>query len=101
MEEQEERRRAVRYPMAVPLDVEGETCTTCNVSTTAVSFRGKRPFAAGHVLDFTIHVPDRESNFRMECQGRVVRCESEGDRGFVVSATIDVIRIGKLVIGAD
>jgi len=99
MEQQEERRRAVRYAMAVPIDVDGETCTTCNVSTTAVSFHARRGFDVGRILDFTIHVPDRESNFRMECQGQVVRCEADGDR-FLTSATIDIIRIGRLVIGA-
>jgi len=86
--------------MAVPIDVEELSATTRNVSTTAVSFVSPRAFEVGVPLDFVLYVPDRESKFRMECHGKVVRCEQERENVFITSATIDVIRIGKLVIGA-
>jgi hypothetical protein len=100
METREERRSAVRYPVAVPIDVDGITATTRNVSTQAVSFRSPKRFDTGVEIDFVLHLPDRDSRLRMDCHGRVVRCEVQPDGAFVTSATIDVIRIGKLVIGA-
>ena len=98
MSSPQERRRARRYAVALPVrvvkirrsavDLEGETC---NVSSGGALFviSGARP-AAGTEIEFRLSM---RASATLHCKGRVTRIEeSPGGSGFGIAATIDRYR---------
>ncbi len=72
-----ERRRAARFPIAIPVELEGGTGVTRDVSLSGVFFETNQFFALGELIRLTL-VLERASPgqpVRLQCDGRVVRVE--------------------------
>lgn len=72
-----ERRRAVRFPIAIPVELEGGTGVTRDVSLSGVFFETDQFFLMGAPIRLTL-VLERASPgqpVRLQCEGRVVRVE--------------------------
>ncbi len=72
-----ERRRAARFPIAIPVELEGGTGVTRDVSLSGVFFETNQFFALGEPIRLTL-VLERASPgqpVRLQCDGRVVRVE--------------------------
>lgn len=72
-----ERRRAVRFPIAIPVELEGGTGVTRDVSLSGVFFETNQFFALGEPIRLTL-ILERATPVqpvRLQCEGRVVRVE--------------------------
>ena len=81
----DERRRARRLPVDVPIELANGSGRTKDVSGLGVQFRCPEVFKAGDQIDFILHLPEAG---RVRCDGTVVRCEEEVGL-YTVAATID------------
>ena len=72
-----ERRQAPRLPIAIPVELEGGTGLTRDVSVSGVFFETDRRLVLGEQIRLTLVMgrlsPD--SPVRLQCEGRVVRVE--------------------------
>ncbi len=66
----DDRRRAERFPMRVPVSFGGGNGTTHDVSGRGVLFETDYPFEVGSEIDFTLVVPDTTN---VLCHGTIVR----------------------------
>jgi len=86
-----ERRRAPRYPIGLPIEVEAlGSAETRDVSTTGVFFETQEPLAPGAVIRFSLvfQHAGSEPRLRLVCQGEVVRVEQRDERlGIAVTIT--------------
>lgn len=80
-----ERRRAERVPIAIPIDFGNGSGMTRDMSGLGIYFSTDKPFEVGMELDFRLFVQDA---VRVRCKGRVVRVVPERD-GYGVGITID------------
>ena len=72
----QERRRAMRYRLAVPVQVKGRTIgRTLDMSTDGISFETRRSYKLGENISFSVILTDS----RVQCEGRVVRVERQED----------------------
>ena len=72
-----DRRRAVRFPITVPVELDGGGGVTRDVSLSGVFFETEQWFAPGEPIRLTL-VLERASPgqpVRLQCEGRVVRVE--------------------------
>ena len=70
-----ERRQAVRFPIAIPVELDEGTGTTRDVSLSGVFFETTQWFAPGEPVRLTL-VLERASPgdpIRLQCEGQVVR----------------------------
>ncbi len=70
-----DRRRAVRFPITVPVELDGGGGVTRDVSLSGVFFETEQWFAPGEPIRLTL-VLERASpgyTIRVQCEGRVVR----------------------------
>jgi hypothetical protein len=70
-----ERRRAVRFPITIPVELEGGTGVTRDVSLSGLYFETEQWFAPGEPIRLTL-ILERASpgdTIRVQCEGRVVR----------------------------
>jgi hypothetical protein len=70
-----ERRRAVRFPITIPVELHGGGGVTRDVSLLGVFFETEQWFAPGEPIRLTL-VLERAfpgNTIRLECEGRVVR----------------------------
>ena len=70
-----DRRRAARFRIAIPVELEGGTGTTRDVSLSGVYFETDQSFAPGEQISLAL-VLERVSPgrpVRLECDGRIVR----------------------------
>ena len=81
----DERRRARRIPVHIPIELANGSGLTEDVSGLGVRFRCPESFEAGESIDFVLHLPGAG---RVRCEGTVVRSLDEGVL-FDVAATID------------
>jgi hypothetical protein len=84
--------RARRYRVRLPLELAGERCWSCDVSSTGVLFEKPgtaRSYVPGDTLELVLLLPDppyREP-VRFHALGRVVRVETAGGVELVAVAT--------------
>jgi hypothetical protein len=93
-------RCAVRFPLRLPVKVWGrnqdDDAETQDISAGGVLIHCGVEYAVGSTLQFSICMPARalgaEKDVRVECVGRVVRCNPVGER-MAVAAIIDEYHI--------
>jgi PilZ domain len=88
-----DRRRAPRFRVALPVEFEGGTGTTRDISICGMFFETDRAFAAAEPITVTVILEYAESGrpVRLECRGQVVRLEQlDGKVG--VAVTISAYR---------
>lgn len=83
----EDRRCADRFEVALPLRVNGQPATTRDLSSSGISFRAKRPYAQGALLDIVIEYLLEGVYYPMDCQAEVVRSVPDGN-GFTIGAQL-------------
>jgi hypothetical protein len=79
---------AMRFPLKLPVALksdEGERrAETQNISANGVLFQMDAAMPVGSIVEFTIAVPadvmGSTKDVQVDCRGRVVRCEYEGNR---------------------
>ncbi len=78
--DQPERRRAARFRIAIPVELEGGGGVTWDVSLAGIFFETEHPFAPGEQIRLVLLLervsPGRP--VRLQCEGRVVRVTSLG-----------------------
>jgi hypothetical protein len=83
----EERRRAERFPIVVPIELKNGEGVTRDVSGMGVYFTASFPFERGEEIDFILRVPD---SVAVRCRGRVVRVDYDREAmRYGVAVTID------------
>lgn len=83
----EERRRAERLPVTIPIELNGRTGVTRDVSGLGVYFRAAFPFEPTEELEFLLRIPDA---IHVRCWGRVVRVDYDREAmSYGVAVTID------------
>ena len=70
-----ERRRAVRFPITIPVELDGGSGVTRDVSLSGVSFETEQWFAPGEPIRLTLILEGASpgSTIRVRCEGKVVR----------------------------
>jgi hypothetical protein len=88
-----ERRRARRYRVDLPVEFEGGTGVTRNVSQTGVLFATDREAKLGDLVDFSLILGEHDAGWkcRIACIACVVRVAHLG-RGWLVAADIQAYR---------
>jgi len=77
-----ERRQAVRFPIAIPVELDEGTGITRDVSLSGVSFETNQWFAPGEPVRLTL-VLERASPgdpIRLQCEGQVVRVGQSNEK---------------------
>src|SRR5437870_6018808 len=84
-----ERRRARRYRVDLPVEFEGGTGVTRNVSQTGVLFVTDRAAKVGEVVDFSLVLGEHDAGWkcRIGCVASVARVTRLG-RGWLIAADI-------------
>jgi hypothetical protein len=83
----DDRRRAERLPVRIPIELKGGSGITRDVSGLGVYFTAAFPFEAGQQLDFVLRIP---GSINVHCAGRVVRSEFDREAmTYGVAVTID------------
>lgn len=91
-----ERRRATRYQVGLPVELQNGSGVTRDVSESGVFFETDRALTPGSPISFSLILghADPEGPFRLECKGSIVRVEeSEGKVG--VAARISSYRASR------
>ena len=83
----EDRRCADRFEAAMPMRVDGQPGTTRDLSIDGLSFRAKRPYALGAVLDVVVEYRLDSGTYPLQFQAEVVRSVPEGS-GYIVGARL-------------
>ena len=86
----ENKRHQERFPMEVPVMLEGGVGTSRNISESGIFFVTDKPLVEGGDLRFSVklnHVRPGKP-VRLDCQGQVLRVERTGEN-FGVAATIN------------
>ena len=83
----DERRRAERLPLMIPIELKNGTGITRDVSGLGVSFTAAVPFERDQQIDFLLAIPDA---VHVRCHGRVVRVNYEREAmQYAIAVTID------------
>lgn len=83
----DDRRRAERFPITVPIELKNGTGVTRDVSGLGVCFDAAFPFESGEEIDFLLRIPDA---IHIRCRGRVVRSVYDRESmKYGVGVTID------------
>ncbi|MBI2214893.1 MAG: PilZ domain-containing protein [Acidobacteria bacterium] len=83
----DERRRAERLPVRIPIELRGGTGITRDLSGLGVFFTAAFPFEGGEQIEFVLRVPD---SINVRCTGRVVRSDFDREgMSYGVAVTID------------
>jgi len=93
-----ERRGTLRYVVAVPIDFEGGSGTTQDVSEQGIRFLSHQRFKPLQPITFTLgfrNLTDGERTMRVRGSGHVVRLESDGVR-FVVAVAVNAYSLPSL-----
>lgn len=89
----QERRRARRYRVDLPVEFEGGTGVTRNVSQTGVLFATAREVKPGDVVDFSLILGEHDAGWkcRIACIASVVRVTPLA-QGWLIAADIQAYR---------
>jgi hypothetical protein len=90
----QDRRRAQRFRVALPVELPDGTAVTRDISTCGVFFKTTRVFVPGECIRFALileHVAPGPP-LRLQCRGRVVRVEPYSD-GLGVAVAITAYRL--------
>ncbi|MFI5339756.1 MAG: PilZ domain-containing protein [Candidatus Methylomirabilales bacterium] len=84
-----ERRRAIRLPMALPVELEEGPGITRDVSLSGVFFETEQPFSSEAPINLSLVFEGRSwsRSIRLKCKGDVVRVEP-GDGKVAITVTI-------------
>jgi hypothetical protein len=85
-----DRRKAPRFQVALPVELVGGTGMTRDLSARGVFFETDRIFGLGEVIQFALVLEyiDPGQPVRLQCRGRVVRLERQGNTmGVAVAVT--------------
>jgi hypothetical protein len=92
-----DRRKAQRFRVTLPVELEGGSGITRDISVCGVFFETDRTFAPGELIQFTLvleHMAPGQP-VRLQCQGEIVRVERrEGNVG--VAVAIGAYRLGAI-----
>lgn len=83
-----ERRRAIRLPMALPVELNEGTGITRDVSLSGLYFETDQLFSPRELISFTLVFEGRSWSrpIRLKCEGQVVRVEpSDGKAGIATT----------------
>jgi hypothetical protein len=83
----EDRRYADRFKAAMPMSVDGQPGTTQDLSASGVSFRAKRAYAPGTLLDVVIQYLIDGERYPLQCRAEVVRSVPDAI-GFTIGARL-------------
>jgi len=87
-----ERRAATRYPVTWPVELDGGTGVTRNLSANGVAIETDRVLSEGDSVRFTVRMPEAtEGLSRLLCEGPVVRVEPQG-RQWAVAVRFAAVR---------
>jgi hypothetical protein len=80
----EERRRAQRFKLALPVQLNDGIGTTCDISTSGIFFETKSPYSIGETIRLSLNF----AHETLQCEARVVRMEpGNGQFGVAVELT--------------
>ena len=79
-EQTADQREAIRFDTALPLEMEGATGFTRDVSATGIYFETDALPEIGPVVSFTMRYRQGGKLHELQCDARVVRVEARGDR---------------------
>ena len=88
-----DRRRATRYQVGLPVELQAGKGVTRNVSESGVYFETDQSLAVGSAVTFSLILghADPEGPFRLQCKGSIVRVD-EQDGKIAVAARITSYR---------
>lgn len=69
-----------RVPAALPVVLGGGRGVTRDISATGVSFEVESGFPPGTDIQFAVDLEGPTGMLRLNCNGRIVRCEEVGSR---------------------
>lgn len=77
-----DRRRATRYQVGLPVELQNGNGITRDVSESGVFFETDQPFESGAQISFSLILGhgDPEGPFRLHCKGSVVRVEPREEK---------------------
>ena len=75
-----DQRTAVRFDATMPVRIEGCGGETHNISAQGIYFETDLPQVAGALVNFTIEYQLYGRTYRLQCEGKVVRVEAQGER---------------------
>ena len=76
---QPRQRSAERFGLALPITMEGEECSSHDISATGVLLESPAAPALGACVSLTLQYRAEGRDFRVDCSGEVVRVERHGD----------------------
>jgi hypothetical protein len=83
----DERRRAERHPITIPISLKNGSGITRDVSGLGVYFMSPFPFSQGEELDFILQIP---GSIHVRCVGHVVRADFDREAmSYGAAVTID------------
>ncbi len=83
----DDRRRAERLPITIPIELKNGTGVTRDVSGLGVYFSAAFPFEQGEQIEFLLRIPDA---IHVRCRGSVVRADYDREAmKYGVAVTID------------
>ena len=85
----DDRRRAERFPLTVPIELGNATGMTEDFSGLGVFFTSTEPFELDNEIDFLLRVPGAVN---VRCKGRIVRVNRMGGK-YGVAATIETFEL--------
>lgn len=88
VKQDEEKRREERISAALPVDLEGATGITRDVSASGICFETEASYAVGNPISFTVKLDAPGGKMMLKCRGQIVRVEPRATRvGVAVKIT--------------
>jgi hypothetical protein len=77
-----DRRRATRYQVGLPVELQSGSGVTRDVSESGVYFETEQALAPGTSINFSLILghADPEGPFRLQCKGAIVRVEQRDNK---------------------
>ena len=76
---QQRQRSAERFGLALPITMEGEECSSHDISATGVLLEASQAPALGASVALTLQYRCDGREFSLDCRGEVVRVERHGE----------------------
>jgi hypothetical protein len=72
-------RSAQRFGLALPITMEGEDCSSHDISATGLLVESPAAPAVGAQVSLTLQYRGQDEEMQLDCEGQVVRVERHGD----------------------